>query len=200
MSYVLPLGVHLTIRIDLPADFLSTPFGAALRPTIDSMFRRPTPSSTPAPSIQSQQTASELLQAVTSRATTAGGYPTPSPTPHPSTASDTVAAPIHVCSNPQSFRSLLVKHKAIVACFTSQTCPPCRMIEPVFESIALEKSSRGTAFVKIDIGAALGGSSQIATTYGVRVTPTFIFFLDGEKVCHWHRQQVDPLLILSVDS
>ncbi|KAJ8474075.1 hypothetical protein ONZ51_g7460 [Trametes cubensis] len=28
---------------DLPSDFLSTPFGAALRPTIDAMFRRPVP-------------------------------------------------------------------------------------------------------------------------------------------------------------
>ncbi|KAF4566408.1 hypothetical protein EYR36_011834 [Pleurotus pulmonarius] len=31
---------------DLPADFLSTPFGAALRPTIDAMFRAPSASST----------------------------------------------------------------------------------------------------------------------------------------------------------
>ena len=172
----------LTCHKDLPADFLSTPFGAALRPTIDSMFRRPTPGGASPPVRTDEQAGSDLLQAVASRATSqTGGYPTPAPTPHPLTALDTLAAPIKICTNQQSFRSLLSSHRALVAIFTSKTCPPCRMIEPVFENIALEKASKGTAFVKIDLGAAFGGSSQVAATHGVRVTPTFLFFLDGEK-------------------
>jgi hypothetical protein len=55
------------------------------------------------------------------------------------------------------------------------------MISPVFETLAQEKGGReGVAFTKIDLGAGLGGS--VASEWAVRVTPTFLFFLDGKKV------------------
>lgn len=61
------------------------------------------------------------------------------------------------------------------------------MIEPVFESLASEKGIKsggkggaGAAFTKIDLGVGLG--NNVAGQWGVRVTPTFIFFLDGKKV------------------
>jgi desumoylating isopeptidase 1 len=179
---------------DLPADFLSTPFGAALRPTIDAMFRRPVPGGTPVPTPAPQaainaspnpQLASSLLQAFANRATQPS--PSPSTTPsqsrpsyqangHPSTS--TVSAPIHACTNPASFNSLLATHRAVAAFFTSAGCGPCKMIEPSFESLAHEKKQ--VAFAKIDLGVGMGG--QVGGLYGVRVTPTFIFFLDGKKV------------------
>jgi desumoylating isopeptidase 1 len=77
--------------------------------------------------------------------------------------------------------ALLKTHRAVVAFFTSQGCPPCGMISPVFETLAREKGGReGVAFTKIDLGAGLGGS--VASEWAVRVTPTFLFFLDGKKV------------------
>ena len=83
--------------------------------------------------------------------------------------------------------SLLRTHRAVVAFFTSATCPPCRMIEPTFERPAQEKTAASSgygaaavAFAKIDLGVGMGGS--VASEYGVRVTPTFMFFLDGRKV------------------
>jgi hypothetical protein len=60
------------------------------------------------------------------------------------------------------------------------------MIEPTFERLAEEKTrgigtaARQTAFVKIDLDVGLAGA--VAREYGVRVTPTFIFLLDGKKV------------------
>ena len=61
------------------------------------------------------------------------------------------------------------------------------MIEPVFERLAHERtqaggagSNGGVAFVKIDLGAGMGG--MVGSLYSVRVTPTFIFFRDGNKV------------------
>ena len=61
------------------------------------------------------------------------------------------------------------------------------MIEPVFERLAHERTQAGgaggnggVAFVKIDLGAGMGG--MVGSLYGVRVTPTFIFFRDGNKV------------------
>jgi len=164
----------LTRHADLPSDFLSTPFGAALRPTIDAMFRRPT-GLTP-PTGPAQQ--SPLLQGVADRATALNsGYSTPS--------TSTIAGAIHVSTNPASFRSLLDSHRAVVAMFTSATCGPCRMIEPVFEDLAHAKSrGRGqgkVAFAKVDLGVGMGGA--IARQYNVSATPTFGFFLDGKRVC-----------------
>ncbi|KAI9465406.1 DUF862-domain-containing protein [Lactarius psammicola] len=186
---------------DLPSDFLSTPFGAALRPTIDSMFRRPTGLTPPAAPGQqpSPGPASSLLQTVADRATAPAaqdsGYSTPS--------TSTIAGAIHVSTNPASFRSLLDSHRTVVAMFTSATCGPCRLIEPVFEDLAHAKSrGRGggkVAFAKVDLGVGMGGA--IARQYNVSATPTFGFFLDGKRIHELKgvnapelRTQVDLLL------
>lgn len=63
------------------------------------------------------------------------------------------------------------------------------MIAPVYEQLASEKgvkigagaSGKGAAFTKIDIRVGSGGT--LAQEWGVRATPTFMFFLDGKKVC-----------------
>lgn len=56
------------------------------------------------------------------------------------------------------------------------------MIEPVFEELAKSKcrANGGVGFAKIDLSVGLGGA--LASEYQVRVTPTFLFFLDGRKV------------------
>ncbi|KAI9058199.1 DUF862-domain-containing protein [Trametes sanguinea] len=207
---------------DLPSDFLSTPFGAALRPTIDAMFRRPVPGAGPAmPQMPAPETlnaaasaspnpalASALLQAVASQAYSTGSLSAPTPASMPSLGSSangsaTVAGAIHMCTNPSSLHSLLKSHRAAVVLFTSPTCPPCRMIEPVFEDLAHQKThgmgSGRVAFVKVDLSVGMG--NQVAGEWGVRVTPTFLFFLDGKKLDEMKganaaelRSQVDMLL------
>ncbi|KAI9462222.1 PPPDE putative peptidase domain-containing protein [Boletus coccyginus] len=193
----------LPIPVDaLPSDFLSTPFGAALRPIIDAMFTgRPANGDPPArvaPSTASPDPAlaANLLQSVASQATTgglsAGG--TLSPPPAPALAPVPVspqltlpapdaplAAPMHITTNPASFHNLLSSYRAIVAFFTSATCGPCRMIEPVFEELAKSKSraNGGVGFAKIDLSVGLGNT--LAGEYQVHATPTFLFFLDGRK-------------------
>lgn len=54
------------------------------------------------------------------------------------------------------------------------------MMEPVFEGLAHNKATADVAFVKVDLGAGLGG--EVARTWGVMVTPTFLFFMEGKKV------------------
>lgn len=54
------------------------------------------------------------------------------------------------------------------------------MIAPVFGELAAAKSRSGVAFTKIDLDVGIG--SSVAGEWGVRVTPTFLFFLDGKKV------------------
>ncbi|THH06707.1 hypothetical protein EW146_g9529 [Bondarzewia mesenterica] len=190
---------------DLPTDFLSTPFGAALRPTIDAMYRRPAapvPAMTP-PSAQTAeanpQLASALLQAIAERAASGAPIASGSGTGTPSTS--TVTAPIHVSTNLASFHSTLESHRAVVAFFTSSTCAPCRMIEPVFDELAQSrnKGEGKIAFVKIDTGVGMGAA--VAAEYRVNATPTFNFFLDGKRVHELKgvnapelRTQVDLLL------
>lgn len=58
------------------------------------------------------------------------------------------------------------------------------MIEPIFERLSEEKGMHedrdGAGFAKIDIGVGMG--RNLATEWGIRATPTFIFYLDGKKV------------------
>jgi len=180
------------LRSELPTDFLSTPFGAALRPTIDAMYRRPSaappaapslPAAGATPNVPNPELAASILQAVAAanlqRNGGAGAPSTSAPVHNP------ITAPMHIITNAASFRSFLKSHKAAVAFFTSQTCPPCKMIEPTYEGLAQEKGVRedrdGAGFAKIDLGVGMSG--QVASEYSVRVTPTFIFFLYGEKAC-----------------
>lgn len=141
------------------------------------MFRPPVPGQ--APVAPTSPAAASLLQSVADQAQA----PTTIPSTSPGISS--ISAPMHVITNPASLNSFLKSHRAAAAFFTSQTCPPCRMIEPVYERLAEEKSLRdgrqGVAFAKIDIGVGLGRS--IAAEWNIRSTPTFYFFQDGKKVC-----------------
>ncbi|KAG8711630.1 hypothetical protein FRC09_020503 [Ceratobasidium sp. 395] len=174
-------GQHIPAWIrDLPADFLSTPFGASLRPTIDNMFRRPTPGATPPVAHTPTRTTPSagisdlLLQAVAQRAASGPEAPAAG-----TSAASTVAAPIHISTNSASLTSLLNTHKTAVVFFTSTNCGPCRMIEPAFEDYAREKGGPDVAFVKVSLDGM--GGQGVAAQYGVRATPTFSFFLNGEK-------------------
>jgi desumoylating isopeptidase 1 len=140
----------------------------------------PTPASTLLQAVANQTFASQQSSVPSARAVQNGQAATPS------TAS--TVAPIHICTNPASFHNLLKTHRVVIAMFTSQTCPPCRTFEPIFERVAHERTRNATAgggggiaFVKVDLGTGMAGS--IAGEYGVRVTPTFLFFSDGSKVC-----------------
>jgi thiol-disulfide isomerase/thioredoxin len=170
------------------------------------MFGRPTGptglTTTTTPPTQAQQPtttpSTSLLQSISNRATGSplaasgaapdSGYSTPSTS---AAAALSASGPIHPSTNPSSFRSLLSTHRAVIAMFTSATCAPCRMIEPVFEDLARSKKNSTTggakaqaegqiAFVKVDL--SVGMASMVAREYGVAATPTFGFFLDGKKV------------------
>jgi len=188
---------------DLPTDFLSTPFGASLRPTIDAMYRRPAPGAPSAPPIGTAANASpnpelaaSILQAVAAQAQA-------NPTQTATQATQSLTGPLHIITNPATFNGFLKSHRAAVAFFTSNTCPPCKMIEPIFERLSEEKGIRegksGAGFAKIDIDVGMG--RNLASEWSIRATPTFMFFLDGKKLdelkgadANELRTQVDLLL------
>lgn len=182
----------------LPSEFLATPFGQALRPTIDAMFRgsneaersafggSPAPAATPAPRVAPaaapqptpQDLASALLSAVAQQAAGGGTTSTP-PKPNP-----TIAALTLVTSR-ANFASILKDNTAVVANFTNTAgCPPCRAIKPAYETIAENNTAvyghKGTRFVEVELDR--GDGQSLAQQYGVTATPTFIFFRDGKQV------------------
>ncbi|KAF9267288.1 DUF862-domain-containing protein [Marasmius fiardii PR-910] len=191
---------------DLPTDFLSTPFGAALRPTIDAMFRRPTPGTTPTqvptPTPASSQPmpnpelVGSILQAVAAQAHQTG-QPAASTSQDLSRSTNSLTSPLHPCANSASFNSLLKTHKAVVACFSNViTCPPCRAIAPIFEDLARKKGPKsggaaGAVFTKIDLATPSG--QALGSEWGVRVMPTFMFFLDARKVSEMKGADVNEL-------
>ena len=69
------------------------------------------------------------------------------------------------------------KNSCAVVFFTSATCPPCRVIYPVFEQKAKELDGKAV-FVMVDVGEA----RDVGSIYGISATPTFMSFSKGEKV------------------
>jgi len=67
-----------------------------------------------------------------------------------------------------------------VVFFTSAGCGPCKALYPIFEDLATELANKST-FIMVDITT----SSDIATKYEIRATPTFITFLHGEQENRW---------------
>lgn len=193
----------LTAFAGLPSEFLATPFGQAMKPQIDAMFRGPTAQrpipdkitssdAFPAPSVSSSSApgddaaagpslASTLLQSVAGQATglsTAANVPSKQ-IPNPETS------PLTLVSSTANFHSILSQHSAVVVNFTNtSSCPPCRVIKPVYESIAGYHAAiygaKGARFVEVELG--IGQGREIAGAYGVQATPTFMFFKNGEKV------------------
>ena len=145
------------------------------------MFRRPTPGAAPtlppAPNPAALQQAaaaspepalaSALLQAVAAQPYTSSSLSAPTSLPcSPALGSSTVAAPIHICTNTSSLHGLLQSHHAAIVFFTSATCGPCKLIEPVFEEVAHQKTHRSdggrTAFVKVDMVMGSGARSVLS--------------------------------------
>lgn len=187
-NFILFLNRSLTI---LFPDFLSTPFGAALRPQIDAMFNpnaQPSPSTSTtaprplpipvSPSLDSSITSS-LLSQVAARAS-ASTLSSASSTPPPPT---TLSSPLQLATSSASLHAVLKSSRAVVAFFTNPAiCPPCRVVEPQFERLARERSRAGKArvgFVSVDLG--VGRAGEIAAEWSITATPSFLFFLDGEK-------------------
>nr|ODN92616.1 hypothetical protein L203_00895 [Cryptococcus depauperatus CBS 7841] len=156
----------------LPSEFLSTPFGQMMKPQIDAMFRGP-PSERPIPDKAVPTNGAVPAPAAGSAGKTSAALPNPE------------TSPLTLVSSSSNFHSILSQHSAVVVNFTNTpSCPPCKVIKPVYESIAAlyapTYGARGARFVEVELG--IGQGREIAGQYGVQATPTFMFFKDGKKV------------------
>ncbi|MXR41020.1 thioredoxin [Halobaculum sp. WSA2] len=69
---------------------------------------------------------------------------------------------------------MVAEHDVVLADFHADWCGPCRMLDPVVETLAAEPVATVT---KVDVDA----DQQLAQSYGVRGVPTLVLFTDGEQ-------------------
>jgi thioredoxin 1 len=84
------------------------------------------------------------------------------------------AEPVHV-DGESELDSLAAEHDVVLADFYADWCGPCKMLEPIVESLAADT---GAAVAKVDVDA----NQQLAAAYGVRGVPTLVLFAGGEQV------------------
>ena len=61
--------------------------------------------------------------------------------------------------------------------FGAAWCPPCRMLAPVLEEVAVERSSE-LRVLSVDVDA----NPVVQGRYGVMSVPTLLVFIDGKPV------------------
>ena len=88
---------------------------------------------------------------------------------------DSPETPIHL--NDTNFDAAAAKYGFLVIDLWAPWCMPCRLMEPVVESLA--GRMKGTvAFAKVNVDESPG----VASRYGIMSIPTVLFFKNGEKV------------------
>lgn len=74
------------------------------------------------------------------------------------------------------------KDSCVVIFFTSATCPPCKLMYPIYDQLEAEHGTKIT-FIKVDV--AQSSTSEISLNFSIRATPTFITLLKGREENRW---------------
>ncbi len=89
---------------------------------------------------------------------------------------------VQYITNLTQLDQLLEKYRSSCAVifFTSATCPPCKMVYPLYDELAAEVRDKGV-LIKVDVSQAF----DVGRRYSVSATPTFITFLKGAQENRW---------------
>jgi len=92
--------------------------------------------------------------------------------------SATAAGEVTIVNDLKQFESAMDtnKDKLIVAYHTAAWCGPCKMIWPIVQDLAKDKT--GVAFLKIDVDEA----QEVAAHNKIEAMPTFLLFKGGKEV------------------
>ncbi|KAF7562236.1 hypothetical protein G7046_g1903 [Stylonectria norvegica] len=86
---------------------------------------------------------------------------------------------LHHVSSASELEALFSSTTYVAVDFFADWCPPCKVIAPVFESLANKHGIPGVlAFAKVNVDHV----QDLARTYRVTAMPTFLFFKDGKQV------------------
>ena len=73
------------------------------------------------------------------------------------------------------FESLIKENNNVIIDFYATWCGPCKLLAPVFESVASEKEN--VTFVKVDVDEA----RELAELFGISSIPTVVY-IKNEKM------------------
>ena len=165
---------HIT---SLPQTVLNTSFGQMLKPQLDQAMR----GITQAPVAQANVPApvgQNINGARNGYAVNGNMTNGPTVTAHREYPGGTVYNVTSLSNLDRLLES--AKNSCAVIFFTSATCPPCKLVYPAYDELAAEAGSKAV-LIKVDLSNAY----EVGARYQVRVTPTFITFLKGEKENEW---------------
>ncbi|KAI1485546.1 hypothetical protein F5X96DRAFT_674528 [Biscogniauxia mediterranea] len=74
----------------------------------------------------------------------------------------------------------MASSSSAVVFFTSATCPPCKMLYPLYDELAAQHGDK-VSLIKVDTSQAF----DVAQKYSIRGTPTFITFVRGKQEEQW---------------
>lgn len=76
----------------------------------------------------------------------------------------------------ENFNELIAQDKVTIVDFWAEWCGPCRMLGPILDSVAKERTD--IQVVKVDVDS----NSELSTQYGIRSIPAVFVFKNGEQI------------------
>ncbi|KAF2972602.1 hypothetical protein GQX73_g1034 [Xylaria multiplex] len=154
-TFMLGKGIPEHIA-NMPQAVLDSPFGRMLQPQLTQMVEQRKAQHGGLLGIQSQQQAN-------------------------GTAAASLTAVVEV-SNLQALNAAMegASKKSVIIFFTSATCPPCKVLYPLYNELAAEHG-KSVTLIKVDISRA----PDVARQYTVTATPTFVAFVHGKRQESW---------------
>jgi len=77
----------------------------------------------------------------------------------------------------EKVQDYLVDDKIAIVKFATTTCPPCKMLKPIFEKLAVNPDLGNITFIAAD-----ANEHPQAYQYGVSSVPTLLFFKGHEVI------------------
>ena len=81
----------------------------------------------------------------------------------------------HITTNAE-FEKLINENNNVVIDFYATWCGPCKLLAPIFEDVAKEKTN--VTFVKVDVDEAL----ELAELFGISSIPTVVYIKNQKMV------------------
>lgn len=161
------IGKGIPERIsNMPQAVLDSPFGRMLQPQLESMVQARKAQQSGLLGIQSDPSGRHSSSIGNHHSQTNGHQP----------------ASVKNVTSLQQLNSLLqaAEKSCAVIFFTSQTCPPCKMLYPLYDELAEQVGDNAT-LVKVDTSQA----RDVGLHYRISATPTFMTFLHGKQQERW---------------
>ncbi|KAK6217867.1 hypothetical protein LQW54_003155 [Pestalotiopsis sp. IQ-011] len=153
---------------NMPQAVLDSPFGRMLQPQLEQMVQARKAQQGGLLGIQSDPRVNSAAPTRANGSSTSGNAPK--------------AGTVKVVSSSQELDGLMeaAKKSCAVIFFTSATCPPCKTLYPLYDELAAEMADRVT-LIKVDTSQAF----DVGQRYGIRATPTFATFIQGQEQERW---------------